>query len=76
MTADCCVRFALILSDSLITGKLSPLDSFKSSTRESHRAVVNDFSPGPVVYPSVADAANNWYVRNSSFRPFRPAVLA
>jgi hypothetical protein len=39
----------LILSDSLITGKLSPLDSIRSSSRESHRAVVKDFWPGPVV---------------------------
>jgi uncharacterized protein YdaU (DUF1376 family) len=41
--------FVLILSQSWITEKLSPLDSRINSSSESQKAVVNDFSPGSFV---------------------------
>jgi hypothetical protein len=50
--------FVLILSQSLINGKVSSPDSASSFSSELHRAVVKDFGPGPKVSPSFDDAAN------------------
>lgn len=71
-----CPGLALMVAQSFMRVNGSPLVSLRSSSSESHRALVKELGPGSFVTPSGDEAASKWYARVVLLIPFIAAVLA